>query len=346
MTRSLVDLVIPPASTLLEALRAIDRQGIELVLVGDDTGKILGTLTDGDVRRQILKGTALDAPGAASAAMRREFTSVGPGINRAEALDLMRARTISQLPVLDAAGRLVGLHLLHELLGAAPRPNVAVIMAGGQGVRLRPLTESVPKPMLTVAGRPILERLVLHLVGSGITEIYLSINYLGHLIEGHFGDGAGFGCRIRYLREDRPLGTGGPLSLLPPMTHPVLVMNGDLVTQASVDGILSFHERGGYEATVCLRPYQVEIPFGVVDVDGDLLVGLREKPIEHVLINAGIYVLSAAAIHEVPMSVEYPITELLEHGLRMGWRVGAHVLEGDWLDVGRHDELKRARGLR
>lgn len=346
MRRALKDLIISPTASLLEALRAIDRAAIELVFVGNEENVIIGTLTDGDVRRQILKGTSLDTPGAVESAMCRNFTSVGPDFRRAEALDLMRARTISQLPILDGNGVLIGIHLLHELIGAAERPNCAVIMAGGQGVRLRPLTENVPKPMLTVAGRPILERLVLHLVGSGIKHIYLSINYLGHLIENHFKDGSAFGCRIEYLREDRPLGTGGPLSLLPPLDHAVLVMNGDLITQANIDCILSFHERGGWFATACLRPYQVEVPFGVADVNGEALVGMREKPTEQLLINAGIYVFSPAALALIPKAQEYPITDLLQTCLKTVRGVGAHVLDGEWLDVGRHEELKKARGVR
>ena len=205
--------------------------------------------------------------------MRKSFTSVGLETTRAEVLDMMRVRNISQVPVLDGAGRMAGLHLLQELIGASVKENTAVIMAGGQGIRLRPLTENIPKPMLTVAGRPILERLVLHLVGYGIREIFLSINYLGHIIEDHFGDGTRFGCRIRYIREKKPLGTGGPLSLLPKIPDvPVLVMNGDLVTQANVDRILEFHDEGGFVATSCLRPYQIEVPFGVAEVRGNELV--------------------------------------------------------------------------
>ncbi len=345
MTRVLANLVISPSSSLLDALRVIDREGIELVFVSDEHGRIVGTLSDGDVRRAILGGVGLEVAGAAGAAMCRDFTSVSSAVTRAEALDLMRARTIAQLPVLDERGHLVGLHLLHDLIGPVSRPNAAVIMAGGRGVRLRPLTENVPKPMLTVAGRPILERLVLHLVGSGIREIYLSINYLGDQIEAHFGDGARFGCRIQYLREDRPLGTGGPLSLVPPQAHAVLVLNGDLVAQPNIGAVLDFHARSARDATICLRPYAVEIPFGVADVQGEQLVALREKPTDQLLINAGIYVFSPAALALVPRDTEYPITELLQACLKRAGGVGAHVLEGDWLDVGRHEELAKARGI-
>lgn len=345
MSRELSALTVRPEATLLEAMRVIDRGGIEVAFVVDARRKVIGTLSDGDVRRAILRGTKLDAPAVAKA-MRKDFTWVPRTVTRPEVLDMMRVRNISQVPVLDGGGTLVGLHLLQELLGAAEKPNPAVIMAGGQGVRLRPLTEHIPKPMLSVAGRPILERLVLHLVGYGIREIFLSVNYLGHVIESHFGNGERFGCRIRYLREKKPLGTGGPLSLLPgKITEPVLVMNGDLVTQANVDRILEFHATGGFLATTCLKPYQVEVPYGVAEVRGDRLVALREKPTEQFLVSAGIYVFSPRALALVPKNESFPITGIFEKALARKQPVGAHVLEDEWMDIGRHDELKKARGI-
>lgn len=345
MKSDLRHLTLTARDTLLHAMQVIDRGGIEVAFVIDGKQRVVGTLTDGDVRRAILRGVALDKP-VVGEVMQKNFTSVDPSVGRAEVLDTMRSLHISQVPVLDGKRRLVGLHLLKELIGARQRPNTAVIMAGGLGVRLRPLTEHIPKPMLLVAGRPILERLVLHLVGYGIRDILLSVNYLGHVIESHFGDGSSFGCRIRYLRETEPLGTGGPLSLLPETPrHPVLVMNGDLVTQANIDGILDYHVAGGFVATACLRPYQVEVPFGVAEVRGGQLVGFREKPTTEMLINAGIYVLSARAIKLIPKGKPFPITSVLEGCIARKWKVGAHVLDGDWTDVGRHDELKKARGL-
>ncbi len=342
--RKLSELRTRPEDSLLTAMRVIDRGRIKLSFVTDARGLVLGTLSDGDVRRAILRGVPLDAEGGVGRAMNPNFKSIGAGVGRTEVLDLMRAFRVSQLPVLDAGGKMTGVHLLEELLGAVERPNGAVIMAGGRGTRLRPLTEHVPKPMLLVAGRPILERIVLHLVGYGIRDIFLSVNYLGEMIEHHFGDGSAFGCRIRYLREKKPLGTGGPVSLLPRLEHPILVMNGDLVTQARIDEVLDFHARGRFVATLCVRPHQNEIPFGVADVEGDRLVRLREKPTQEMLANAGIYVLSPGAARMVPKNEEYPITRLFETCLAKKLAVGAHVLQEDWVDVGRHDEFRRARG--
>lgn len=331
-------------ATLLEALRVIDEGAESIAFVCDDRGRVVGSLSDGDIRRALLEGADLHDRRVVTT-MRRDFASVAPEAGRAEVLDIMRARDIGQLPVLDAEGRLCGLHTIGQLISAVRRPNCAVILAGGRGTRLYPITEDIPKPMVTVAGRPILERLVLHLMSCGIRHFHLSVNYLAHVIEDHFGNGSRFGCRIDYLREEMPLGTGGPLSLLdPPPDLPVVVMNGDLVTQCDVGRMLDFHESGGYTATFGLRPYSVPIPFGVARVEGDRLVELREKPTQRMLINAGIYVLSPEAVRMVPRGEEFPITEIFGRCLRAERSVGAYVVEDEWIDVGQHEELRRANG--
>lgn len=341
---SLDRLQVLPSASLIEAMAAIDRgvQGITFVATGN--GEVIGSVTDGDIRRALLAGESLSSC-CLDRIMNRQFIWVGPEASRAEVLDLMRAREINSIPILDGGRRLIGLHLLRELVGREIRPNWAFILAGGKGTRLRPITEHLPKPLITVAGRPILERIILHLVGSGFQRIFLSVNYLAEMIEARFGDGADFGCRIEYVREDVPLGTGGPLRLLPEMpAHPLLVMNGDLVTQFDVEDMLSFHDRGRFAATVGVRPYQALVPYGVTEVEGDRLVGLKEKPTIQMLVNAGIYVLSPEVLDLVRRGEEFPITELFTQALANGLPVGAHVIQDEWLDVGRHDELNKARG--
>src|SRR5215813_7439389 len=223
-------LIVGPQNSIRDAMRVITDNWREIALVADDAGHVSGVVTDGDIRRGLLSGLTLDSP--VSRVMTTNYIHVGTEADRASVLDLMKARRIRHIPVLDRERRLVGIHFLESLLGVGDRPNVAVIMAGGEGRRLRPLTDRLPKPMVPVAGRPILERIVLHLVGYGVTRIYISVNYLAELIIGHFGDGAAFGCSIEYLRESAPLGTGGPLSLLAERPRdPLIVMNGDLVTQ-------------------------------------------------------------------------------------------------------------------
>lgn len=338
------NLCLPPSGTIRNALEVIDKGGEGICLMVDEGQHLLGTITDGDIRRALLKGATLDD--CVEPFAKKQFTSVPDDAGRVEVIDLMQARQLNQIPILDKAGRLKGLHLLHEVLGARPRPNWAVIMAGGKGTRLGELTKDTPKPMLKVAGRPILERLVLHLVGNGIRRIFISTNYLAGIIEDHFGDGSRFGCSISYLREspDQPLGTGGSLSLLPEAPgHPVFVCNGDLVTQVDVARLFDFHQDGGFTATIGVRSYAHEIPFGCLEVQDQCVTSIVEKPTVSQLINAGIYILSPEIIARVPRRF-FPITELFDEEVRGGGRVGAFEILDEWIDVGQREQLKQARG--
>ena len=322
---------------------AIERGACEIALIIDKAEVMIGTMTDGDARRALLAGAALES--SLAPWYQPKFKFVKQGAGRAEVMDLMKALAISQVPELDDSGHVIALHRLADTIGQAPRPNWAVIMAGGKGTRLRPITEHLPKPMIHVAGRPILERLVLHVVGSGIRHIFLSINYLGHMVEEHFGDGSRFGCKIEYLREDRPLGTGGALSLLPDIPeHPVVVMNGDVVTQADLGAMLRFHDHHNHVATLGVREYAHTVPFGCVEVEGGRLTQLVEKPTLRRLINTGIYVISPEALTTIPKDTEYPITQLFETHLQAGDSIGAFHFEDDWIDVGQPDQLRQARG--
>lgn len=342
MFKRLEHTCVPVTARLVDAMQSLELSGVEIALLTDAEGRLAGIVTDGDIRRALLKGATLDS--LVQPHMVREFTRVGPAAGRAEVLDLMQARTLEQIPVVDAAGKLAGLHLLHELIGAIERPNWAVIMAGGKGVRLRPITEHLPKPMIPVAGRPILERLVLHLVGCGIRRVFLAINYLGHIVEEHFGDGSRFGCRIEYLREDQPLGTGGALGLLPERpVEPLLVMNGDVVTQVDLGAMLDFHARGGHVASMGVRLYAHTVPFGCVETQNGRVTELVEKPDLTRLINTGIYVLNPALLARVPGGRDFPITEIFTDCLQRGEPVGAYEVADDWIDVGQREQLKQAR---
>jgi len=344
----LAPLTVGDGATIRAAMQAIEAGAVEIALVVDGGGRLTGTVSDGDVRRALLGGAGLDDPVAPHAG--RAPVAVGPDAGRAQVLDLMRARSLAQIPVVDAEGRLLGLHVIRRLLGAVERDNWAVIMAGGRGTRLAPLTDSLPKPMVSVAGRPLLERLVLHLVGHGVRRIVLAVNYLGEMIEAHFGDGAEFGCAVSYLREDpgQPLGTGGALGLMAAAglepRAPLLVMNGDLLTQFRVDELLAAHTAGGAVATVAAGEYVHEVPFGVVEAEGDRLVGLREKPVHAWTTNAGIYVLEPRLLERIPAGAAFPLPALLQDCVRRGERVGVWRLADDWQDVGRPADLARARG--
>ncbi len=333
---------ISPTASILDAMKKIDSSAIATAVVCENR-KVMGVLTDGDIRRALVTGATLSD--SIETIYTRHFISVKPGALRVDVLEMMQARVIKQIPIVDENGELKGIHTMHSILGHSTKPNWAVIMAGGKGTRLHPITENVPKPMVPVAGRPILERIVLHLVGSGIRKIFLSINYLSHVIEDHFQDGSQFGCKIEYLREKEALGTGGALSLLPEIpTDPVLVMNGDLIVQADFNRMLHFHNAGKYYATMALRPYTHEIAFGCARTEGDRLVQLEEKPVLSKLVNAGIYILSPEAIEKVPENTFYPITQLFETALEENQCCGAYVMEEDWLDIGQPHQLRKANG--
>lgn len=336
-------LIIHSGSTIRDAMMAIQAGGVEICLVRAGDGRLAGVVTDGDVRRALLAGRTLES--SVETCLTTEFHAVGPDVGRAEALDVMLARGFTQVPIVDAGGRLLGLHLLRELVGSAVRPNRVLIMAGGQGIRLRPLTDHVPKPMIAVAGRPILERLVLHLVGYGVRHMHIAINYKGTMIEQHFGDGSRFGCTIEYIREDAPLGTAGALTLLEPPEHPMLVVNADLVTQVNIARLLEQHDAAGAPMTIGVREYPVTIPFGVVEVDAaGTLAGLREKPTHLFLINAGIYVLSRDCWNGLARGNAMEMPDLVARLVKAATPPAVFVIEEDWLDVGRHEDLQRARG--
>ena len=349
--RPIDHLVVRSGRSIAEVMRTIDGGAEAIALVVAPDGKLQGTVSDGDIRRALLAGARLSD--AVDPFIARDPVIASEGSDRVAVLDLMRARRLNQIPVVDHAGRLVGLHVVRELLGAKAKPNSAVILAGGRGTRLGELTRAVPKPLLPVAGRPILERIVLHLAGSGISTIHLAVGYLAERIHEYFGDGADFGCSISYLEErpDAPLGTGGPLrSLLnqrnPPI-DPLLVMNGDLVTSFSVADILEHHNSAGAAVTVALREYTHEVPFGVAhinDVEHWAITRLVEKPRWSGLVNAGIYVIDPRLLHLIPEGVNYPITELIATCLKRKEKVAGWHLTGEWHDVGRPTDFSRARG--
>jgi len=333
---------VPEGATVGDALAALDAGAAGIVLAVDAGQRLVGLATDGDIRRALLRGVTLGDPVAP--VLNRRFVSVQDSHSRADALDLMRARRIDAVPVLDEAGRPAALHLLHAFLEPVARPNWAVIMAGGRGTRLRPLTDDVPKPMLRVAGRPILERIVLHLIGFGISHVYLAVNYLASVIEDHFGDGRELGISIEYLREREPLGTAGALALLPQAPREsLLVLNGDLVTSVDVGGLLTFHGDGGYAATIGTRRYVHTVPFGTVERDGDRVRAIQEKPTISREVNTGIYVLEPTVLDLVAAGRPMAMPDLIDAVLERGDPVGAFEVEDDWIDVGQRDQLARAR---
>lgn len=333
--------IISPHATIMEALRVINESIIAVAIVCEN-GIVRGVLTDGDLRRALIGGGGLDS--LIEPFYSQRYFSVDEDASRADVLDLMQAHNLQHIPIVDAHGKLRGIHTMHSILGSRHKPNVAVIMAGGLGSRLGKLTSHTPKPMLKVAGKPILERLVLHLLGHGIRNIYLSVNYLSEVIEDYFGDGSKWGCSIRYLREEQPLGSGGSLSLLPPQDKPVFLLNGDLLLEGNLSEMLRFHERGSFYATMGTHFYSHEVPYGCVETNEGTIVSLEEKPVIAKTVNAGVYVLSPEAVASIPPDTHFPVTRVFEDALCANRACGAFPLDGDWIDVGLPSQLDAARG--
>jgi len=335
------DLTVGLDATLLDCMKLIDQTGLATALLCDEAGTLKAVLTDGDIRRFLIDGGDLQAK--AWDAATKNFVSVEKTIGRTRALQIMLARRIPLLPVVDADGRLLDITTLRRTLTGGASESWAVIMAGGQGKRLGELTDGVPKPLLPVGGNPILEHIVEHLVSHGIRRIFLSVGYLGSMIEDYFGDGSRHFCRIEYLKEKEKLGTGGALSLLPERpVHPLVVMNGDLLTRINVTRMLEFHRDGGFAATMALREHEVRVPFGVAELDGNAVTGLVEKPRLNYQINAGIYVLNPELLDRIPHSKSFPITDLWQGCLADNLPIGGFHMQESWNDIGLPEEYASA----
>lgn len=336
---------VHPQASMLQTMAVISDGRLGIALVVDKNDRLLGTVTDGDMRRAILRQVGLDAP--VSSVMERRFTAVTPEVEPQEVLRLMHTRSIKQVPVCDADRRVIGLYVMEDFIEPASRPNWAVIMAGGEGRRLWPLTAYVPKPMLPVGNRPILELIMAQLVSHGFRRVFISINYLGDQIVRYFGDGRRFGCSIEYLREEEPLGTGGALSLLPEKPeHPLLVTNGDLLTNVSLSELMNYHQAHGAAATICVRELTYRVPYGAVRCEGDEVVALEEKPAHRELINAGIYVLDPCLLTYVPVGQPYPLPSLIEKARARGLGVKAYFVQEEWMDIGHLEDYEQVRGGR
>lgn len=335
------DVLVGPQAPLRDALSVIDRTGSQIALVVDADRRLLGTLSDGDIRRALLRGVSLSDP--VVSAMHGTPSWVDAGAGRASIVATMRRRGIHQMPVVDHERRVVGLELYVEHFDTPRRPNWVVIMAGGLGSRLGELTREVPKPMLPVGSRPLLETIVRHIADQGFERIYLAVNYKAEQIERHFGDGSTLGVDIRYLREEQRMGTAGALSLLPEApTDPLIVTNADLLTKEDFGTMVEMHLESGADATMAVRPYEMQVPFGVVRERDGLIEGIDEKPLQQFVVSAGIYVLSPAALALVPRARPFDMPELYDAIIARGLRARCHHVRSYWLDIGRRSDYERA----
>jgi dTDP-glucose pyrophosphorylase len=340
---NLADVLVTDTASLREALELVTRSGKQIALVVRDDARFAGLVTDGDVRKAILRGVSLDAK-VADVMNRTPIVGV-PGIARSDALALMRQRRIRHLPLVDADGRVRDLLVLDDLLAPpAPLDTLAILMAGGEGRRLLPLTESMPKPLLKVGGQPLVEILIDRLRQAGIVEVLVAVHHKSDIIRAALGDGGRLGVRIEYVEEPEPLGTMGALALVRPrLDRPFFVVNGDILTKCDFRAMWEFHQRQrGAAMTVGVSLHQIELPYGELTLDGSQVARVEEKPRKEFPVNAGIYVLGPSAVEAVPDGQYCDATDLIRLLLDRGRRVAAYAINEYWLDVGRHGDLEKA----
>lgn len=335
------DVLITPDMTILKAMELIDASALQIALVVDEGGRLLGTVTDGDVRRGLLKGKSLELP--VSEIMFREPTVASGQESREAMIALMKERHLRQIPLVDEERRVIGLDRWEDLIDIPTRENAVVLMAGGLGTRLGELTRDCPKPMLRVGDKPVLETILDSCKEYGFRNFYISVNYKAEMVMDYFGDGSRFGVSITYLHEKTRLGTAGALSLLPVApAAPLVVMNADVLTKVNFKHLLEFHEEHSSAGTMCVREYEFQVPFGVVQVQNHRLKEIQEKPVHRFFVNAGIYVLNPEAVALVPKDQFFDMPSLFELLLKEKLETTAFPIREYWLDIGRVDDFRRA----
>lgn len=335
--------MVAPDANIRDALRALNKGAQKIALICDNSDRLLAVVSDGDIRRGLLTDLNMDDPVCAVANLNPRVARLG--ICRKDLKQILIGEHLNVLPVLDEDDRVVDLHTLDSLNSRPTLENPVFIMAGGFGSRLRPLTDHCPKPMLPIGDKPILQHTIERMRAQGFRNFFISTHYLPKQIMDHFGDGSQFGVSIDYVHEDVPLGTGGALGLLPSDSghKPLILMNGDILTDLDFTDILESHEIKGADATMCLREQETSLAYGVVDVVEGNVTGMQEKPTYLHLINTGIYVLSAECVRSVEKELRIDVPTLLEKRLHEGHLINAHTFYGQWIDIGQMNDYVRAQ---
>ncbi len=344
MSHSWKSTLITTKSTIKNALKVIDKEALRIAMVVGEHNTLLGVVTDGDIRRGILNNLSLEA--YVSDVMNITPVTALLGTTRGKLVELMESNSILSVPLLDEKGTVVGLETLHHLSEKKTYQNPIFLMAGGFGTRLRPLTDNCPKPMLKIGDKPILETVVRSFIKAGFVNFYISTHYLPEQIREHFGNGSALGVKISYVYEDTPLGTGGALGLLPddlPQDLPLIMMNGDVLTKVDFERLLDFHIENDADATMCVREYEYQIPYGVINGKGNKITSMVEKPIQRYFVNAGIYVVSPRVFQSVQENQSIDMPTLLEQHMLERDKLLMFPIHEYWLDIGRKDDFNRAQ---
>lgn len=340
MSQAWKKILVSPTATIQEVLKVIDSAALQFALVVDADNRLLGTVTDGDIRRALINDLSLSH--SVSDIMFTTPTVANVNSSKSQLLELMNAKQLNSIPIVDN-GIVVGLENLHQVTQKNTYDNPVFLMAGGFGTRLKPLTDNCPKPLLKVGDKPILETVLLNFIKSGFHNFYISTHYLPEMIQEYFGNGSKWGVSINYVHEEQPLGTGGALGLLPKNLPdlPVIMMNGDVLTKVDLEALLTFHNDNNANATMCVREYEYQVPFGVIESVGHNITSMVEKPTQRFHVNAGIYVVGRKIIDEVKNNEVIDMPTLLERHL--DHNVLMFPFYEYWLDIGRIDDFNRAQ---
>ena len=339
--KNIGDIVVSEDTPLIDVLKIIDKSSKQLALVVDKNKKLLGTISDGDIRRGLLNNVSLKD--SVENIYFKTPTVANINDTREEIIDICTSKKIHQIPIVDNNGNLVGLEILDELVSKEIKVNTVVLMVGGLGTRLRPLTENTPKPMLLVGGKPILQTIVEKFASYGFVNIIMCVNYKSNIIQDYFGDGSQFGVHIEYILEDKRMGTAGALSLLRDKPNEsFFVMNGDLLTNINFEHFLEFHQSNNAVATMCVQEYDFQVPYGVVNIEDGKIKSIEEKPTHKFFVSAGIYMLDSKCIDLIPKDEFYDMPTLFEKLIDMDAKTCSFLLREYWLDIGKIEEYEKA----
>ena len=334
-------ILVSPESPIFDAIKIIDKGSLQIALVVDDEQRLVGTVTDGDIRQGILLRKAFNEPVGEIMCKNPIIAHIKDSTNTI--LYKMKQADVMQVPVIDEDGCVADLKILKDLVNPPIKENPVVLMVGGFGIRLRPLTLDCPKPLLEVGEKPILETILENFIANGFRNFFFSVNYKAQMIETHFGDGSKWGGKIEYLHEAEPMGTAGALSLLleRPRT-PFFVMNGDLLTNINFNHLLNFHTEHGATASMCVNEFDFQVPYGVVATNEYRFVGVDEKPVHKFFVNAGIYVLNPDVLDYIPKNTFIDMTTVFEEITHRGDKAIVFPVREKWLDIGSSEDFLRA----
>ncbi|MBE9829529.1 CBS domain-containing protein [Campylobacter concisus] len=335
------DIKLSVNSTIKDALQTINNGGLQIAIVVDENDSLVGTVTDGDIRRGLLNG--LDLNSNINLIVHKSPSIANVGDTKESILKIALAKKLHKIPLIDELGKLVGIEDIEDIIKPASKTNKVILMVGGLGTRLRPLTQDTPKPMLKVGNKPILQTIVEKFAEYGFVNITMCVNFNADIIKDYFGDGKEFGVNIDYILEQKRMGTAGALSLLKERPNePFFVMNGDLLTNVNFEHIFNYHTLNKATATMCVREYDYEVPYGVVKMNDNKIVEISEKPVQKFFVSAGIYMLSPEILDLIPQNEFYDMPTLFEKAISQGKNVISFPIHEYWIDIGRLEEYQKA----